>query len=50
MKDLEFTAPEVKEEQDIISMEYETSDNEEFDYDFDYDPNDMYYELNGYNE
>lgn len=31
----------------IVSINSDSSDHEEFDYDFDYDPNQMYYELHG---
>lgn len=50
MKNQDLT-PEVNAAQDfdnIVSINSPDA-GEEFDYDFDYDPNDMYYELNGYN-
>lgn len=32
--------------ENIVSINDSNIDNEEFDYDFDYDPNEMYYALN----
>lgn len=48
MRNDDFT-PEVIDSdiENIVSINSDSADNEEFDYDFDYDPNEMYYALNG---
>jgi hypothetical protein len=44
----DFTPETISEDlENIITINSDSADSDEMDYDFDYDPNEMYYALNG---
>jgi hypothetical protein len=43
----DVTPQAIIEDAEIITITSDCSDSDEMDYDFDYDPNEMYYALNG---